>query len=344
MMGAEVNNGTSFGARGLARDFSTIVAILADGEMHPSFSEPWLSLERDQMANSIDSEHSVSGVLVDRAYSLLLSASDDPSLRTPTPESVRSITREDLRSYARSYWRPDLATISIAGDVTPDQVRTVLETAFAGWKPVGPTPDARSVAYPTSHGGHEFIRTDGTQVYVRLGQPAMSRNNPDYDTLLVLNQILGAAGAFESRLWQELRQKRGLVYSVNSEVVAGHDRGDFRIEMNASSGRVVEAVKYVREELRRFQTQPVSSTELAEAKLRLVSDALLDEAGSDGQVSQLLDIQINGLPLDYYRTLNDRFAHITAADVQRVAETYLAPDRMVEIFAGPTGPWSRGTI
>jgi predicted Zn-dependent peptidase len=101
-------------------------------------------------------------------------------------------------------------------------------------------------------------------------------------------------------------------------------------------------VQYVRSELRRFQTQPVTETELQEAKTRLVGDALLAEASSSGQAKQLLDILTNNLPLDYYRTLNDRFARITPADVERVANTYLRPDSLVEVYAGPSGPWARG--
>jgi zinc protease len=173
-----------------------------------------------------------------------------------------------------------------------------------------------------------------------LGQPGVGRNSPDYDTFLVLNQILGAGGAFESRLWQELRQKRGLVYSVASTVDAGNDRGDFKVELNASPGKVVEAVAFVRSELRTLQSEPVTQIELNDAKLRLVSDALLDESSAEGQVRQLLDIGTNDLPLDYYRTLNDRFANITAADVERVAKKYLDPSQLVEIYAGPVGPWS----
>jgi zinc protease len=103
----------------------------------------------------------------------------------------------------------------------------------------------------------------------------------------------------------------------------------------------VEAVDFVRTELRTLQTHPVTQTELDEAKLRLVSDALLDEASATGQADQLLDIGMNGLPLDYYRTLNDRFARITPADVERVAHEYLHPDQLVEIYSGPPGPWSR---
>ncbi len=341
-LGAFVNTGESFSAQGEARDFEQIADIVADGEAHPSFSDPWLSLERSQLANSLQSEGAISGVVIDRSYDRLLLASDDPTLRQPTPASVQRITHEDLASYAARYWRPDLTTISVVGDLSPQRVRTALETAFGGWQAAGAKPNPHLMAMPAATRGRDYIGTAANQVYIRLGQPAVSRSNPDYDTFLVLSQILGGSGAFESRLWQELRQKRGLVYSVGSSVDADADRGDFRIELSASPQRVVEAVKFVRSQLEELQNQPVSATELQEAKVRLVSDALLSEASSTGQAKQLLDILTNDLPLDYYRTLNDRFARISAADVQRVAKTYLKPNRLVEVYAGPNGPWAQG--
>ena len=342
MMGAEVENGERFNARGLSRDFSKIIAILADGQMHPTFAEPWFSLERDQLANSLQSTSTISGVMIDRAYLRLLASPDDPTLRNASQTTVDSITQADLLAYTQNYWRPDLTTIAVVGNVTPDEVRTVLQSAFGSWNAAGPKPNAEAMAFPAAHSGHDYIGTDASQVYVRIGQPAVSRNSPDYDTFLVLNQILGAGGAFESRLWQEMRQKRGLVYSVASSVDAGRDRGDFKVEIDAPASRVVEAVDYVRSQLVTLQTHPVTQTELNDAKLRLVSDALLDEASAEGEAGQLLDIGTNGLPLDYYRTLNDRFANITAADVQRVAKKYLDPTALVEIYSGPPGPWSRG--
>ena len=340
-MGAFVTTGESFSAEGETRDFEAIADILADGEAHPSFAEPWLSIERSQLANSLQSENSISGVMIDRAYDRLLLSSDDPSLREPTAPSVDRITQDDLLAYAAHYWRPDLTTISVVGDLSPQRVRSALEAAFGGWQASGTKPNPHLQAMPPAARGHDYIGTAANQVYIRLGQPAVARSSSDYDTFLVLNQILGGSGAFESRLWQEMRQKRGLVYSVDSSLDANADRGDFRIELSASPQRVVEAVNFVRSQLARLQNEPVSATELKEAKVRLVSDALLEEASSTGQAKQLLDILNNDLPLNYYRTLNDRFARITAADVQRVAKTYLKPARLVEVYAGPSGPWAQ---
>jgi zinc protease len=343
-MGAFVETGRDFSAQGETRDFEQIVGIVADGEAHPSFADPWLGIERSQLANSLQSESNISGVMIDRAYNRLLLASDDPSLREPTAFSVEGISREDLLAYAASYWRPDLTTIAVVGDISPARVQSALESAFGSWQAMGPRPDPHLMALPPASTGHDYIGTAANQVFIRLGQPALARSNRDYDTFLVLNQILGGNGAFESRLWQELRQKRGLVYSVSSSLEADADRGDFRVELNASPQRVVEAVEFVRHELQRLRDEPVSATELQEAKVRLVGNALLDEASSTGQAKQILDIAMNGLPLTYYRTLNERFAQITPADVQRVARAYLRPSRLVEVYAGPSGPWAQHTI
>ncbi len=343
-MGAFVATGAEFSAQGETRDFERIVQILADGEAHPSFADPWLGIERSQTANSLQSESNISGVVIDRAYNRLLLADDDPSLRQPTPPSVQGITRDDLLSFTTTYWRPDLTTIAVVGNVPPERVRAALEAAFGSWTSTGRRPDPHLMAMPPAASGHDYVGTASNQVYIRLGQPAISRSNADYDTFLVLNQILGGAGAFESRLWQELRQKRGLVYSVNSTLDADADRGDFRVELNASPQRVVQAVGLVRRQLQLLQDEPVTATELEEAKARLAGNALLDESSSTGQAKQLLDIAINGLPLDYYRTLNERFARITAADVQRVARTYLRPGKLVEVYAGPSGPWAQHAI
>jgi zinc protease len=343
-MGAFVETGDSFSAQGSVSDFERVVAIMADGEAHPTFANPWLDVERSQLANSLQSESTISGVMINRAYDRLLLATDDPTLRQPSSQSVAEITQADLIAYTQRYWRPDLTTIAVVGDLSPQLVRSALEATFGAWQASGPRPDSHLMAMPPAASGHDYIGTAANQVYIRLGQPALSRSNPNYDTFLVLNQILGGSGAFESRLWQELRQKRGLVYSVSSSLEADADRGDFRVELNASPQRVVEAVEFVRQELQRLRDEPVSETELQEAKIRIVSNALLAEASSTGQVEQIMDIATNDLPLNYYGTLNERFAQITPADVQRVARQYLRPDQLVEVYAGPEGPWSQHTI
>lgn len=339
-MGAQVQFGQDFSAKGLASDFDKIVAILADGEEHPAFPDPWFTRDRGQIANSVAEEQQISGQAVDRLYDEHLLAPDDPSLRQPDATTVESITRGDALAYVARYWRPDLTTIAVVGDVSPAQVKAAFESAFGTWQDEGARPDVTQDALPPARAADGYVGTEANDVFVRLGQPAVSRNSPDYDAFLILNQIFGASGAFESRLWQELRQKRGLVYSADSRLVADRWRGDFQIELEAAPQHVVSAVDIVRAQLERLQHDPVTKTELADAKMRLVGNALLAEASADGQAQQLLDLAEYHLPLTYYRDRNEELAHITAADVERVAREYLQPNRLIVIYAGPSGPWA----
>ncbi len=339
-IGASVSLGQSFAAHGFANDFETLLGILADSEEHPTFPARWLTLQQSQSANSIDSENSISGVLVDRAYLQHLLSPEDPALRYATQGSVNSITRDDLLAYTQRYWRPDLTTIAIVGDITPERARRAMQAAFGSWSNDGPKPSVTQLPLPAAHTGHAYIGTAANQVFMQLGQPAVSRTSPDYDAFSLLTEIIGGPGYFESRLWQELRQKRGLVYGVSSRMKADRDRGDLEIMLNASPQNVEPSIGIVRDQLERLRTQPVSQTELQDAKIRLVSSALLSEASASGQLDQISEIAQNGLPLDYYRTLAQRYATITPTDIQRVAKAYLRPDRLIEVFSGPEGPWA----
>lgn len=343
-MGAYLNNGTTFGAQGMAADFDTILAILADGEMHPTFPEPWFSLERGQLANSITSENNIAGVMAKRAYKILLYAPGDPALRFPTPDTVAALSRNDLLAYTNRYWRPDLTTIVIVGDVAPDRAKAALEAAFGSWHADGPTPSTALPPIPPATAGSNYIGTAGGQVFVQLGQPAIARTSPDYDAFQLMVQILGGDGDFSSRLWQELRQKRGLVYGVSADLSANDSRGNVSVSLSAAPNNVTQSVAIVRRQLELLQRVPVSPTELVEARTRLVNSALLSEESISGQADELQDIAVNDLPLDYYQTLSQRYARVTAADIERVAKTYLHPDRLIEIFTGPRGPWSHTSL
>ena len=343
-LGASIDLGERFSAQGMASDLPALLAALADGEEHPLFPDPWFDQERSQLANTVRSEQNLSSVLVDRVYLSRLLQPSDPALRVPTGSTVGSITRDDLLAYARTYWRPDLTTIAIVGDVTPQSAREALESTFGSWTAQGPRPTLERDAIPNAHGGHGFITTAAQQVYVQLGQPAVSRTNSDYDAFALLTEILGGPGYFESRLWQDLRQNRGLVYSVGGSLKADRWRGDLEITFNAAPQNVRKALSLVRENMQRLRDEPVSESELAQAKLRLVSESLLAEAGASGQLDQVLDIGVSGLPATYYQTLTARYQTITAAELQRVAREYLRPDKLIQVYAGPDGPWSEGDL
>lgn len=339
-IGADLNLGQSFAAHGYAQDFETLLNLLADGEEHPAFPDQWLTLERNQLVNTLQMEANVSGNMVNQAYMQNLLAPGDPALRRPSALSVAAITRADLLAYTQQYWRPDLTTIAIVGDISPVRAKAAVQAAFGSWTNNGPKPSVALPSLPAAHTGHAYIGTATNEVFAQLGQPAVPLTSRDYDAFALLSEIIGGSGYFESRLWQELRQKRGLVYNVSSELRSGKDRGDLEIDLNASPANVEAAIAIVRDELERLRAQPISQTELDDAKVRLVSSALLSESSARGQLEEVLALGENDWPAQYFATLQERYAGITPADIQRVARTYLRPDQLIEVFAGPSGPWA----
>lgn len=340
-IGASVNFGQQFGGEGFAANFDQLLGLLADGEEHPAFPERWVQLEREQLANSVQTEQNISGVMANRVFLAHLLAPTDPELKVPTSYTVGAITRNDLVDYAQRYWRPDLTTIAIVGDVTPEQAKQSVEAAFGTWQNQGPKPHTALPPLPPAHQASGYVGSDANQVYVEAGQPAVGRDNPDYDAFTLLTEVLGGPGYFESRLWNALRENSGLVYSVGARIKADKNRGDLEIDLSASPQNVERAIALVRSSMKALQTHPVSASELEEAKIRLASSALLDEGSAQGQLGQISDIAQMDLPLQYYGTLQARYASITPADIQRVAREYLHPNRLITVFSGPPGPWAR---
>ena len=282
--------------------------------------------------------------MIDRAYDRLLFASrrsvaapaDVTDRRRGSRATICSPTpgRTGVRISPRS---PSSATFRRSACAARSNRRSVRG------RPAVRRPDPHLMAMPPASSGHDYIGTAANQVYIRLGQPALSRSNRDYDTFLVLNQILGGSGAFESRLWQELRQKRGLVYSV--EQLARGRRRSRRLPRRAQ--RVARSASSrpsssCGASCERLQNEPVSANRTRKRpRCAWSATRCSTKPHRRGQAKQLLDIAVNDLPLDYYRTLNERFARITPADVQRVARAYLRPSRLVEVYAGPSGPWAQ---
>jgi zinc protease len=187
---------------------------------------------------------------------------------------------------------------------------------------------------PEPKGGSIDVPSQSSDIAVRMGEPALGRTSPDFDTFTLMDQIFGG-DSFDSRLFKDVRMRSGLVYSIYSGLDAGRDRGIFEIGLRASPQNVRRAVSLVKEEMRRMQDQPVGQEELERARTRVVGSTIIAEQDKSTLVSDLLNIAENDLPLDYYATLSKRYASIGAGAIERVARTYFHPNHLVEVYEGP---------
>jgi zinc protease len=331
---ADLSFGLKFEAHGRAGDFPVLLDALADDVRHPRFPADRFDVVRNQLAGFTNRRAQQAGFEAQRLFNAALYPAGDPALRIATDRSIGAVTLDDVKAYHAQYVRPDLTTLVVVGDVDPAAVVADVQHAFGDWTATGPKPDLHLPAIPLPEPQTRIVTTSSQDVTVQLGAPALPRTSPDFDSLTLANTVYGG-GSLESRLFREVREKRGLVYGASSALEANADRGTFTVQFSAVPSKIDEAETVVKSELRRMQTDAVSDDELARAKTRVVATQLIAEQATSSIAGDLMRIGLNELPTTYYTTLAARYASITAADVQRAAQTYFHPDNLVEVRIGP---------
>ncbi|HVW68185.1 MAG TPA: pitrilysin family protein, partial [Steroidobacteraceae bacterium] len=338
-IGARESAGTDFGVAALAEHFDRSMALLADNELHPALPEQALNVIKVQLAHGVAARNQSPGFLTQHSLRAALYPQSDPSLRMATPESVKGLTPEAVRSYYESVFRPDLATIVVIGNVTPAQARATVEKYFSAWAAAGPKPDVDLPAAPPNRSGVIAV-PDASRVQdmVVLAQNlALTRSDPDYYPLQLGNAVLGGS-FYSTRLSIDLRKNSGLVYSVGSTLQAGRTRGAYLIQYASDPRNVVKAANMVVAEIKSMQTAPPTADELVRVKALLLRQIPLSESSVDDIAHGLLGRVDLGLPLDEPTDAARRYIGLGPADVQAAFRKWLRPDDLVRVSEGPAPP------
>jgi zinc protease len=344
-LGATLTYGANFAAHGFARDFPALLDALADDVRNPLLPADRFALLKAQMNTGLSRRVVDSTYRAQRAFLQALYPADDPALREMDAASLDAITLDDVQAYAKRYDRPDLTTVAVVGDIDPAAVRAAVIHAFGDWKVDGPRPVASLAALPLPAPQEKYIENgDAQDVTVELGQPAPKRGDPDADAFLIADSLLDDA-SFASRLFQEVRQKRGLVYTVGTHYNFDDSRGTWTASFRAVPSKVDAADALILDQVKRLETEPVDTDELRRCETRQAAREILAEQATQTIASELLLIGVERLPTDYEETLAARYAAVSPADVQRAAKEYFHPDHWVEVRTGPPGdaPTTRST-
>lgn len=335
-LGASLSVGNDIEGVCYSKDFDTIVPLLADALTKPDFPQNYLTIALRQASESAARANTLPAYRFERLFEQLLLPKGDPELRVPTPESIGRITREDLIAYAKRYIRPQATTLSIVGDVDPAHVREVLERALGTWRGEGPAVNPSLPPIPLPPAGSKAIRSGGSTIVVRLGQPGIARNNPDYYSLAVANEILGHSS--NSWLMTEMRWKRGLVYGVTSSIQAGPDRGTIIFDFDASPQNLQAALSILRAQVHKMQNELIDYGEIEGAKKTLVAQTFVRQSSYGDIADDILSLGVNGLASNFYQHVADQYRDVTPQSVRAAAEKYYKPDHLVEVYQGPVGP------
>ena len=249
-----------------------------------------------------------------------------------TEEAVRAITPADLKEWAGGRFARDNLIVGASGDVSADEIARLVDIALAGLPAVAAPDSVPEAAFPSAGATH-VIRMPLMQSVVMFGLPGLKRNDADFYAAYVMNYILGGGG-FTSRLYQEVREKRGLAYSVYSYLVPLEHAGLYIGGVATRNDGVAEALDIIRAEIARLAENSVSAEELSAAKQYLTGAFPLRLDTGSKVAGILVQMQFEALGIDYLERRNGYMEAVTLDDIGRVAERLLDPARMRIVVVG----------
>lgn len=333
---ADESAGPHFGLSVLASNFDRGVELLADNVLHPALPAPAFSVVQKQTAGEIEGRRQSPDYLVERSLAQALYPKGDPSQREATPQTVRALTLDDVNAYYNTVFRPDLTTIIVIGDVSPEQAKASVEKWFGGWKATGtPPPTDLPPAAPNKPAAANVPATGRIQDNATLVETVgITRFDPDYYALRLGNDILSSG--FDTRLYQDLRVTSGLVYSVDASLDAGKTRTTFAVHYGCDPDKVSRARALIARDLRAMQTTPASADELERAKAKRVRRIPLSESSEAAIATGLLSRALIGLPLDEPVRAVQQYLAMTADQIRAAFAKWVRPDDFVQVVEGPT--------
>ncbi len=346
--GESAELGASLGASGglelmtlslttLSSSIGKALDLFADVLLHPSFPEKDLERLRVQQLGALLRQADSAPTIAMIVFPKILYGKEHPygRPRSGTPASVKSFTRDDAIALHKKLFVPNNATLIVTGDITPDAAVTLLESALKDWK-AGEAVETKVPNPPSAQPLAIYLvdKPGAPQSVVYIGQVGVHRTTPDYYSLEVMNALLG--GSFGSRINMNLREKKGYTYGARSQFSFRLGPGPFSAGAPVRTDVTKESiVELVREMTDISGANPATEAEVRAQKDRLVKDFPSQfESVTGGLLSALAELAVYSLPDNYFADYQAKVEAVTKADVDRVAKTYLNPQKMVILIVG----------
>jgi zinc protease len=322
------DDNASASLRVLRKDLDKGFDLLSDILLHPVFDQKEIDRKVKETLAEIQRQKEEPSIIAANAFEKAVFGAH-PYGRTSddVAQYLPKLTRQDILSFYRERYRPEKIIIAIVGDVTEKEARAAVAHSFGSWKGTAAILPAKQQPPKSAKTAVIKIDKDLTQATITMGHLGISRENPDYYAVLVMNYILGGGG-FSARLMDTIRDNKGLAYDVHSSFAAQKDPGSFSVTIQTKNESANEVIAEALKEIRRIQSEPVTEKELNDAKAYLTGSFPLRMDTSAKIAGMLTSVETYGLGLDYPRKFPGLIAKVTREDVQRVARTYLHPDAM----------------
>lgn len=325
---------TTASARVLKKDADLGFALLADVLQHPAFHKQEFERVRTQILGEILSDDDDPGNVAMKAFHQLIFHGHPYSWPAHGSEdTLNKITVADVQQFHAREYVPNQTILVIVGDLTQEQAATLVQTHFGSWKKGTPSPYQIKKPTPIDRKMVQLIEKDLTQSTIVLGHTGISRTNPDYYAVTVMNYILGAGG-FSSRLMDSIRDKQGLAYGIMSQFDSRLLPGAFFISLQTRTEVTNQAITGVLTEIKGIRDAPVTDQELSEAKSFIVGSFPLRVDSSAKLANVLAQVEFYNLGLEYFTSYPKAIEKVTKDEVLRVAKQYLDPQHYALVVVG----------
>ena len=302
----------------------------------PTYDAKILVREKQRMTTALLESDTKPESVLDRRFRKAVYG-DYPLANSPSTQSIANINATDLKQFHKQFYRGDRMIVSIVGDVSKAEaaeiVQSLLQKVPQSGPPIAKLPEFnRSPIEPLSQ-RKVNIPFDSQQAHIAMGMTAVMRSNPDYFPLLVGNYILGGGG-FVSRLMSEVREKRGLAYSVSSYFAPGKDAGIFQAGLQTKNDQAALALEVLSTTITQFIANGPTPTELDAAKANLMNGYPLRIDNNRKLLDNVSSIAWNNLPLDTMDVWTKQVEAVSLEQVQQAFQKYLAMDRMKVVVLG----------
>jgi len=315
----------------LKKDLDKGLDLFLEVLTQPTFPEEEIRREVEKTLASIQSAEDQPAVVAEREFQKTLFLKSPYAHPTEgTKESLPKITRETILQFYKIHYHPNNAILTVVGDITSEEVKLKLLPRLEKWT-MEEIPKVPFISAFATEQKTVKINRQISQANIILGHAGVNRENPDFYALTVMNYILGGGG-FASRLVEQIRNKRGLAYSIDSFFDTGKYPGSFQLVLQTKNSSAREAISLSLQEMKRIREELVSERELEGAKKYLIGSFPM-RLDTQGKLANFLtQVEYYGLGLDYPDKYPSLIRSITKEEVLRVAKTYLHPENYILVI------------
>jgi zinc protease len=316
----------------LTEHFDKLFDMAADILLNPAFAPAEWDRFKTRTKAGLIQQRANPGFLASEMFNRVTFGSHPASRVSPTAANLDAITPEALVEFHRTRYVPDYAAIAFAGDITLADARKVVEAKLGGWKKAGTPKPAVDQPPPIGPARVYLIsRPNSVQTTIFVGTQSMTRTDPDYPALQVVNRVLGGV---MGRLFRHLREEKGYTYGIGSGFSATGYRGSWTSNTSVRTEVTEAALTDLLAEIAELRDKPVPANELADAKRAIVGSFAGDLESPDQVLSYYVTNWLYSLPADYWDTYPARISAVTADEAQAAAKKYWDPSRLQIVAVG----------